>query len=718
MTRTLRIVALAVLVVAAGWRLLAREPERLVTLDDAFVDGDSASGRWTVGTGRIELSLTVTRAGDVRLDGLRWPGGPNMARLADSDALVAADGRSGPLGSGASGFKASAVDTTSGDGFVEALVRFQQERGALTATRHYRVRPATAAIEVWTELTATSGESGAAENLNAFAVTVPEGAVHWVSGLATGDPFTRHSRELVPGESLTIGSRVVSSDENVPWVAVAGGDGTFFATLGWSGSWSAFMERREEGLAVQMWLPDMSVRVDRETPAEGPHAWIGVVPGDAGQASAATQQALSAGHAPFPSLTTFNSWFVYGTSIDDGNMRDAIDQASRLGVELFQLDAGWYPQRAPVSIWDFTDGLGSWQVDRERFPEGLGAIGDHARANGMRFGVWVEPERVALAMVGRPGLAEERFLATSGGRYLPGGDSSSADAQICLGDAAAREWLLARLTLFIEDARPDYLKWDFNRWMICDRPDHGHTADGGNYAHVRGLYALIDTLRQRFPSLLIENCSGGGHRLDAGLLRLTDAGWMDDATAPAAHVRHNIEGLSSVFPASYLLSYVMPGDGEPMNGAADMSSLVRSRMMGTLGLAVNFRAVGERDLNELTQEFHLARVIRDYQSGAASYLLSPQAGSHPAWEVVQQWSPTRQRGVLWAFGNDGGRTSVRLAGLNPTDVYELRDMDSNRRQRLSGSTLLDSGFELLPRDDASAQLFTIQTVGGARLRLK
>jgi hypothetical protein len=86
--------------------------------------------------------------------------------------------------------------------------------------------------------------------------------------------------------------------------------------------------------------------------------------------------------------------------------------------------------------------------------------------------------------------------------------------------------------------------------------------------------------------------------------------------------------------------------------------------------------------------------------------------------VVQQWSPTRQRGVLWAFGNDGGRTSVRLAGLNPTDVYELRDMDSNRRQRLSGSTLLDSGFELLPRDDASAQLFTIQTVGGARLRLK
>ena len=157
-----------------------------------------------------------------------------------------------------------------------------------------------------------------------------------------------------------------------------------------------------------------------------------------------------------------------------------------------------------------------------------------------------------------------------------------------------------------------------------------------------------------------------------------------------------------------------------MNGAPDMPNLVRSRMIGTLGLAVNFRSVSERDLNELTQEFQLARVIRDYQAGSASYLLTAQAGSHPAWDVVEQWSTANQRGVLWAFDNDGGRSTVRLAGLNPADMYELRDMDTNRRQRISGSTLLDTGFDLLPRDGGAAQIYTIQSVGGtaAARRLK
>jgi len=723
MSPSLRIGVLAAALLLAGWGLTARTPEPVAAVDDAYVDGDATTGRWTIGTARLELELAVTRAGDLRLEALRWPGGPNLARRTEADGLMTADGRSGPLGSGASGFRATTVDTVTGEGFVEAQVHFEQERGGLGATRHYRVRPGAAAVEVWTDVSA-AGDGGTVQDLNAFAVTVPDGTVHWVGGLDVtreqGGQFTRRSHDLVPGESLTLGSRVVSSSDNLPWVAVAGPEGTVFAALAWSGTWSAFLGRRDEGMAVRMWLPDMSVRIDAASPAEGPHAFLGLVQGDATEASAATQLAVAAGHAPYPSLTTFNSWFVYGTRIDQANMRDAIDQASRLGVELFQLDAGWYPQRGPLSLWDFTDGLGSWQVDRGRFPDGLGPIGDYARERGMRFGVWVEPERVALATVGQPALAEERFLATSGEQYLPGGDSSAADAQICLGDAAAREWLLARLTAFIEETRPDYLKWDFNRWMVCDRPGHGHTADGGNYAHVRGLYAVMDALRQRFPSLLIENCSGGGHRLDAGLLRLTDAGWMDDTSAPASHVRHNIEGLSAMLPASYLLSYVMPGETEPMNAAPDMPNLVRSRMMGTLGLAVNFRTVGERDLNQLTQEFHLARTVRDYQAGAATYLLGPQAGSNPAWEVVLQWAAAAGRGVIWAFNADGspGRTTVRLRGLDPAQVYEVRDMDSNRRQRLSGATLLETGLDLYPMQDGAAQVFTIQAVGGSPTRVK
>src|SRR5437763_8841619 len=85
-----------------------------------------------------------------------------------------------------------------------------------------------------------------------------------------------------------------------------------------------------------------------------------------------------------------------------------------------------------------------------------------------------------------------------------------------------------------------------NMFVNCDRQGHGHGATDGNFAHVTGLYDLLTTLRQRYPDLLFENVSGGGNRLDVGMLRYTDAAWMDDRTAPSAHVRHNLEGLTAV----------------------------------------------------------------------------------------------------------------------------------------------------------------------------
>jgi alpha-galactosidase len=453
----------------------------------------------------------------------------------------------------------------------------------------------------------------------------------------------------------------------------------------------------------------MSAWVSNEAPLEGPRAVIGVTPGGAADASAALGAALLAGRRPFPARTSFNSWFLYGTQIDDRLMWYAIDHASELGIELFQLDAGWHPSEGARSVWDFTSGLGTWRVDPDRFPEGLGPVGDYARRRGMRFGVWVEPERVSLATVGRPGLAEERFLATTNDEYSPGlSNRDAVDGQICLGDRAAREWVLSRLTAFIAEARPDYLKWDYNRWMICDRPDHGHPIDGGNFAHVRGLYEVLDTVRARFPALEIENCSGGGNRLDFGLARRTDAGWMDDTTAPSRHVRHNLEGLTAVFPASYLLSYVMPHRDEPIAGATDMAAPVRSRMMGTLGLSVDFSSLGRGDVERLGEQVDLARRLRDTQIDATTYLLTDQAAQQPAWEVVQQQSRASGAGLLWVFDNGGANTGhVRLRDLSRETQYELRSMDDRRTARATGGALMDEGLEVRRSPETAAQVFTL-----------
>jgi hypothetical protein len=202
----------------------------------------------------------------------------------------------------------------------------------------------------------------------------------------------------------------------------------------------------------------------------------------------------------------------------------------------------------------------------------------------MKFGIWVEPERVALSLVGDRRV-QESWLATSGGNY-----GANRAAQLCFASTAVRRWVLDRLIALINSVQPDYLKWDNNMWINCDRPGHGHGATDGNFAHVKGLYDVLSALRAAYPDLVMENVSGGGNRLDLGMLQFSDVAWMSDHTGPSVHVRHNLEGLSAVFPPAYLLSFVIDQGEEPLHRPADISLYFRSRMQGALGLSF---AMGE-----------------------------------------------------------------------------------------------------------------------------
>ena len=256
-------------------------------------------------------------------------------------------------------------------------------------------------------------------------------------------------------------------------------------------------------------------------------------------------------------------------------------------------------------------------------------------------------------------------------------NEEARDAQVCLAEPAARAWVLARLTQLIDEVKPDNLKWDFNRWVHCTRPDHHHPVNGGNYEHTRGLYEILSALRQRFPALTIENCSGGGHRLDFAMARLTDTAWMDDRTAPSAHVRRNLQGLLELFPAPYLFSYVMSDRDEPIHGAPDIPLIVRSRMPGVVGLATELTDLSERESNELNQQVELAKSLRPLQANAVTYVLTPQRPAPGEWEVVQQVTQDGRLSLVFAYGANAPESIiVRPRGLQADLTYQLRSVRS------------------------------------------
>src|SRR5262249_12443728 len=159
----------------------------------------------------------------------------------------------------------------------------------------------------------------------------------------------------------------------VPWFAIDGPDDELYGALMWSGAWQLTIARVGKNLDLSFGLGETTTTV-RTASAEGPHALLGLSAGGLPGASAALRSCVLngiRGGRPLTPLVTYNTWFAYGTAVDEDSMHAAMDGASALGAELFVLDAGWYRGAGAANAFDYDSGLGSWQPDTARFPDGL-----------------------------------------------------------------------------------------------------------------------------------------------------------------------------------------------------------------------------------------------------------------------------------------------------------------------------------------------------------
>lgn len=659
----------------------AAQPEILASAGDAYVTYDAGTRVWTIGTSGMRYALGLNGQQSLTTVAAGRPGSASILRSTVPDATVTFDGLRLDLGSTQSRFRYRTFSVAAEEAAVQLSLAFEHlDTGAL-ATRYYRAAAGAPVVEVWTRITIPSGRRDVtASDLTFWRLSIPNGTVRTVGGLwpTNGlDPFTVTDRTISAGRQFSFGSLDRSSSTTVPVFSVQIPSGTFFGGVIWSGRWAVSGDRQGDRLDLALTVPQMQTRISSTRPLDIPGAFFGLAPGPAEAArplATFVVRGLRNGRA-FEAPVTYNTWFVTGSFIDEENVRDQMEYAARLGAEAFVLDAGWYPGRRDAAF-QFTAGLGLWDVDAARFPNGLAALADAAHERGMRFGVWVEPERVDLATVGRPGLAQERWLATRGGKY---GTEDSADevpsAQVCLAHPAARQWVLDRVSEFIEQSGADYLKWDNNFWIDCDRDGHGHGQQDGGFAHVQGLYQVLAELRERFPDVIFENCSGGGNRLDFGMLRLTDVGWIDDQSTPAGRVRHNLQGLLQFFPAPYLFSFVMGGSSETIHENQDFPLLFRSRMSGMLGLAFHGAELEENEFDQATQEIALYKDLRSILQASIGIPLTPQhdGDSAPPWEVVEHVAEGQGDVVIFAFQNDDGvhETLIKPVMLAPDVMYEL-----------------------------------------------
>ena len=716
--------------------LRGQQPAQQV--DDAFVSETGAG--WAIGNDLIRYeigsagrSITV-RGIESRVDNLDWH------RASAPDSSVGVNGAHVTIGSSATVFVSAASAEWSGG--VRLDVKYRLPSAALEIVRTYACYPGSPVIETWTTFRQEGGQVVTLSDLNNYELTIPNGTLHWVTGLQTrdedGGPFSRVSGDLDDGQRFSLGSNTRASESNLPWFSVQADDREFFGSIAWSGSWQFQIERHGDDVNVQLGLPSFSTTLAAGASLETPHAVFGVTTALTPSTSSALRGFIDKGvrrGRPVASYVTYNTWYSKGTFIDEGSLLAEMELAGAMGLEQFVVDAGWWTGSDQQDSTNFTRQWGNWEVDPDRFPNGLGYLSDRAHELGMRFGVWVEPERVDLSTVGRAGLAKERFLAAVSDDSVPVVSSAPpvrpgrraqprnpvaaasranealelASGQICLADQEAQAWAVGQLVRFVDAVHPDYLKWDNNLWLNCRRSGHGHGTQDGNFMHHRGLQTVLDTLRERFPDLDIENCASGGNRLSLDMLARTDAAWLDDRTAPSDRVRHAVEGLIALLPSPYLLSLeTTPVEVMSDTHLGDVPYVFRSRMLGIPGISWSLDGMDDGTLGVAAREVAIYKRLRPIQQAGVATLVSPQVqgAGWTGWDAVQYVVPGNHDAALLAYSSvEAPATAVvKFRGLTPTATYTIESVDAGVLGSASGAALMMAGVELHATGESAAHV--------------
>jgi hypothetical protein len=539
------------------------------------------------------------------------------------------------------------------------------------------------------------------------------------------------------GESSTFAHpRPGEPREIIPWFMVrsAGRDVSgWYVGVEFSGRIAMTLKRRGEVLEGTVGLnPDPGPFRTRLAPGDTfatPTVFVGASDGDVDDTGNAlhrwVRQVLNdpttLGDPAYP-LVTNNSWGS-AMAIDEAQARRMIDDAQRLGFEMFHLDAGWF--RA----------VGDWRPDAEKFPHGMAALSDYAHRHGLKFGLWADWAQAGTgAGKGALDVADPTVRGWLTTDPPPGWKPTEFKGMtIDLGVPAAQAWATGETHRLVRDYRLDMLEHDgYVVAQGCDRDDHPHApldptrarryrdddflwVDGSNATDVslhatRAYYAIQSALKRRHPGLLLEICNDGGRMVDFGSAAHGDYFSIVDSYDPLSN-RQAFYDASHVLPPAMLETYVKAW---PAPRIENFRYMLRSGMMGWFTVMI--------DTNSWTPEQHAAaaREIAFYKSTlrplirhADLYHVGPRPDGK-GWDGTEYFDVARDRGVLYAFHGSEPAPGVfrfKLRGLRSGHRYRVHFRDDSSPDRvLDGREWMASGVAVALPLTHSSELVVIEAL--------
>ncbi|HEX4769373.1 MAG TPA: alpha-galactosidase [Bryobacteraceae bacterium] len=575
----------------------------------------------------------------------------------------------------------------------------------IEVTLHYRIYPDEGIISRSASIHNKTQQEITVESAQSSTWYLPPGdgyRLSYLSGRWAAETQLNH--EPIHEGMKILESRLGHTGHNFnPWFAIDAGDSdeehgpVWFGALAWSGNWRITVEQTpyQQVRVTGGWNTfDFAYPLKPGEQLATPDFFAGYSGHGFGEASRLLHNLERNEIEPNKAKARvrpvlYNSWEATEFAVNEAGQKLLADKAAKLGVELFVIDDGWFGHRNTDKA-----GLGDWTPNPEKFPNGLKPLIDYVNHLGMDFGLWVEPE-----MVNRDSdlyRAHPDWVMNFAGR-----PRSELRNQLVLNLARddVKEYIVGFLDKLASEYNIRYFKWDMNR--IFSEPGWPEQAPAEQrelwVKYVWNYYDIMARIRAKHPNLEIESCSGGGGRVDLGVLRYVDEFWTSDNTEAFDRLRIQ-EGFSEAYAAKLMSAWVT--DVPNTNGrSTPLQYRFLVAMQGAMGIGANLNKWTDDDTHLAEQMVALDKRIRKtVQFGDLYRLLSPRTSDTTANEYV---STDGSQVVLFAFRHSQQYSTpspvIRFRGLDSRALYRLEVAGGKApasSDEVSGAWLMANGLSL------------------------
>jgi alpha-galactosidase len=362
-----------------------------------------------------------------------------------------------------------------------------------------------------------------------------------------------------------------------------------------------------------------------------------------------------------PRPVLLNSWEASYFDFNGESIYELAKASADLGIEMLVMDDGWFGKRD-----DDCSGLGDWYVNEEKLGESLESLVKRVNDLGLKFGIWFEPEAVN----------EDSDLYRAHPDWaltIPGREPVRARYQLVLDFSRPEvvDYVFDKVCGILDQANIEYVKWDMNRSLAdCYSRTTAHQGQV-HYDYVLGLYDFMERLTQRYPNLLLEGCSGGGGRFDAGMLYYSPQIWCSDNTDAIDRIRIQY-GTSFAYPACTVGAHVSTVPNHQTGRITPLHTRTVTAMAGMFGYELDPKHLTEEEKAEIRQDIKDYKQIESIVRNGLYYrLTNPFEDEVGAWEFVSEDGENVLVSVVMLEIHGNMTTNyVRLKGLKRDCMYQ------------------------------------------------